>query len=157
MIMTLLYNDYNATHQEVTSFYALPSSGSGSSGDNPTVTPPTITPTITPVTDINYRLSDELWFMICCAFMTPILEVIMFFVVHHFWTQKFLIEIVLDLLIILVELYIILMKSNFTKTLREFLVVGLVINLLITLRVLSISFLVFFMQLCYSLFSSAAL
>ena len=90
------YNDYNETHQEVNSFYSLPPSCSGSSGDNPTVTPPTITPTNTTVTDINYRLSDELWFVICCAFMTPILGVIMFLVVHHFWTQKFLIEIVLD-------------------------------------------------------------
>ena len=92
------YNEYNELYQEVNSFYALSSSGSGSSGDNPTITPPTITPSITPVTDINYRLSDELWFMICCAFMTPVLGVIMFFVVHHFWTQKFPIEFILDIL-----------------------------------------------------------
>ena len=98
------YNDYNELYQEVNSFYAVPSSGSGSSGDNPTTTPtttPTIIPTIAPATDINYRLSNELWFMICCAFMTPILGVIMFFVVHHFWTQKFPIEFILDFLKVL--------------------------------------------------------
>ena len=94
------YNDYNELYQEVNSFYAVPSSGSGSSGDNPTTTP-TIIPTFTPVTDINYTLSNELWFMICCAFMTPILGVIMFFVVHHFWTQKFPIEVILDFLKVL--------------------------------------------------------
>ena len=64
---------------------------------------PTNTPTITPVIDINYRLSGELWFMICCAFMTPIFGVIMFFVVHHFWTQKFPINVILDFLKVLKE------------------------------------------------------
>ena len=147
------YNEYNKLYQEVTT---MPSSGHGSSGNDPTITPtitstiaptvtltvfpnitppitPTITPTVslnvtpivtptttptvsltvtptitptntptnTPVTDINYRLSGELWFMICCAFMTPILGVIMFFVVHHFWTQKFPIEVILDFLKVL--------------------------------------------------------
>ena len=72
----------------------------------PTITPtvnatPTNTSTNTPVTDINYRLSGELWFMICCAFVTPIFGVIMFFVVHHFWTQKFPIEFILDFLKVL--------------------------------------------------------
>ena len=53
------------------------------------------------MTNIHYRLSYELWFMICCAFMTPVLGVIMFFVVHHFWTQKFPIEVILDFLKVL--------------------------------------------------------
>ena len=101
-VNSLPSNHHNELYQEVNSFYI--SSGSGSSGDNPTITPtntPTIIPTNTLVTEIHYRLSDELWFMICCAFMTPVLGVIMFFVVHHFWTQKFTIEVILDFLKVL--------------------------------------------------------
>ena len=40
-------------------------------------------------TDVNYQLSGSLWYMLICCFFTPIVGVIVFFAVHHYWTQKF--------------------------------------------------------------------
>ena len=40
-------------------------------------------------TDVDYQLSGALWYMIICCFFTPIVGVMVFFAVHHYWTQKF--------------------------------------------------------------------
>ena len=40
-------------------------------------------------TDVDYQLSGSLWYMLICCFFTPIVGVMVFFAVHHYWTQKF--------------------------------------------------------------------
>ena len=50
-----------------------------------------------PTVDINYSPSGQMWYVIVCGYVTPILGIIMFFVVCHYWTQQFLIEVVLDI------------------------------------------------------------
>ena len=39
-----------------------------------------------------------MWYGIVCGYVTPILGIIMFFVVCHYWTQQFPIEVILDIL-----------------------------------------------------------
>ena len=37
----------------------------------------------------NYLPSGQLWYMIILAYFIPVIGMFMFFVVHHYWTQKF--------------------------------------------------------------------
>ena len=47
----------------------------------------------------NVEASGQLWYMMICAYLTPLLGMIMFFVVHHFWTMKFPVAFIYDVLI----------------------------------------------------------
>ncbi len=40
----------------------------------------------------DYSFSYSLWYMIIMGFLLPIVSTLMFFIVHHFWTQRFLME-----------------------------------------------------------------
>ena len=46
----------------------------------------------------NVETSGQLWYMMICAYLTPLLGMIMFFVVHHFWTMKLPIDLIYDVL-----------------------------------------------------------
>lgn len=45
-----------------------------------------------------YALSPQLIYMMVVAFITPVLGMIIFLLVHHFWTQNFPIKLILDML-----------------------------------------------------------
>ena len=95
------YNKYNERYKEltipmnfsnassVTYTTSFPMNISRSLSENYT-TPSTI--------DVNYIPSGRLWYVIVCGYVTPILGIIMFFVVCHYWTQQFPIEVILDIL-----------------------------------------------------------
>lgn len=51
----------------------------------------------------NYLPSGQLWYMIILAYFIPVIGMFMFFVVHHYWTQKFPIEVFRDLFEVLVK------------------------------------------------------
>lgn len=44
----------------------------------------------------DFKLGLRLWYMIIVAYITPIISVVMFFLVHYFWTAVFPIEFVFD-------------------------------------------------------------
>ena len=47
----------------------------------------------------NYNLSGQLWYIIICGYATPILGMIMFFVMHHYWAlNQYPIKVILDVL-----------------------------------------------------------
>ena len=49
----------------------------------------------------NYRaieMSWQLWYMMISAYLLPLLGMIMFFIVHHFWTMKLPVDIIYNLL-----------------------------------------------------------
>ena len=71
------YNDYYETYKEAKK---------NSNGNSPMV-------------DINYNLSGQMWYIIVCGYATPILGMIMFFVVHHYWAlNQYPIKVILDVL-----------------------------------------------------------
>ena len=78
------YNEYNETYMEGRTMNI-----SNVSSEYYT-TPSTI--------DVNYSPSGTIWYLIVCGYVTPILGVIMFFVVSPYWTQQFPIEVILDIL-----------------------------------------------------------
>ena len=52
-----------------------------------------------PDSDINYNLSGQMWYIIVCGYATPILGMIIFFVVHHYWAlNQYPIKVILDVL-----------------------------------------------------------
>ena len=79
------YNEYNDKWKELATTLKV----SNTSSANYT-TPPTV--------DINYSPSGRMWYVIVCGYVTPILGIIMFFVVCHYWTQQFPIDVILDIL-----------------------------------------------------------
>ena len=95
------YNEYNERYIEATALVYISNTSfvnhtalllmniSNASSGNYT-TPQTV--------DINYSPSGQMWYVIVCGYVTPILGLIMFFVVCHYWTQQFLVEVVLDIL-----------------------------------------------------------
>ena len=48
--------------------------------------------------DISYSLSGRMWYMIIWSYYAPLFGIIMFFLVHHFWSQRFPISFLLDIL-----------------------------------------------------------
>ena len=78
------YNEYNDKWKEL----AMTLKVSNTSSANYT-TPQTV--------DINYSPSGRMWYVMVCGYVTPILGIIMFFLVCHYWTQQFPIEVVADI------------------------------------------------------------
>ena len=81
-----LVNISNASSVNHTALLLMNVSNASSGNYN---TPPTV--------NINYSPSGQMWYVIVCGYVTPILGIIMFFVVCHYWTQQFPIEVVLDI------------------------------------------------------------
>lgn len=48
-------------------------------------------------TQLDKRVSGQLWYMMVCAFLMPVLGMAMFFVVHHFWTMKFPLDLIFEI------------------------------------------------------------
>ena len=51
----------------------------------------------------DYSLSSSLWYMIILGYIIPILSSIMFFLVHHYWTQKFPMDVFKDMFLTLIK------------------------------------------------------
>ena len=92
------YNEYNtqltmpmnvSNASSVTYSTFLPMNFSKASSENYTTSP---------TVDINYSPSGRMWYVMVCGYITPILGIIMFFVVCHYWTQQFPIDVILDIL-----------------------------------------------------------
>ena len=49
----------------------------------------------------NYSPSGQLWYMMGTAYVSPALGLVMFLLVHHFWTQKFPIDLMLHMMEVL--------------------------------------------------------
>ena len=82
----MYYNEYNERYKEAT----IPMNISNVSSVNHTTSPPTV--------NINYSPSGQMWYVIICGYVAPIFGIIMFFVVCHYWTQQFPIDVTLDIL-----------------------------------------------------------
>ena len=44
------------------------------------------------------KISGQLWYMMVCGYLMPVLGTAMFFVVHHFWTMKLPVDLIFDLI-----------------------------------------------------------
>ena len=80
------YNEYNERYKEVTT----PMNNRNTSSVNHATSPSTV--------EINYSPSGQMWYVIICGYVTPIFGIIMCFVVCHYWTQQFPIDVILDIL-----------------------------------------------------------
>ena len=49
----------------------------------------------------SYLPSPQLYYMMVVAYITPVLGILMFLMIHHFWTQNFPIKLILDMLALL--------------------------------------------------------
>ena len=48
--------------------------------------------------DYSYKPSGQLWYMMIIANITPVLGLAMFLLVHHYWTQTFSIDLILEMM-----------------------------------------------------------
>ena len=92
------YNEYNERYIEATT----PMNVSNTLSVNYTILPRNISnassANYTTPSTIDYSPSGRMWYVNVCGYVTPILGIIMFFVVCHCWTQQFPIDVILDIL-----------------------------------------------------------
>ena len=82
----MYYNEYNERYKAATT----PMTINNVLSVNHTTSPPTV--------NINYSPSGQMWYVIVCGYVAPIFGIVMFFVVCHYWTQQFPIDVILDIL-----------------------------------------------------------
>ncbi len=51
----------------------------------------------------DYRISVPLWYMMFLGYILPIVSTLMFFLVHHYWTQKFPMEFLQDFFLLITK------------------------------------------------------
>ena len=86
-IGSVYYNDYYEKYKEATTSRNNSNGLFGNLSTSPS----------DPMVDINYNLSGQMRYIIVCGYGTPILGMMMFFVVHHYWAvNQYPIEVILD-------------------------------------------------------------